>query len=188
MENNEGASVEPTNNAEGVEEPKQQADVMTLSREDYDKLNEQIGSLKRDLKKANNAKDTKKSTNEPKQENNEFGLLEHTFLKGEGITDEATVDFVKEQMKESGKDLVTLFNNNYFKAELESFKTDQANKLASSNVEGGGGDNNAKNTSEYWIAKGVPPTREDVPDRKTRAKIARAFISNQKSSKTFYND
>lgn len=121
----------------------------------------------------------------------EFGLLELTFLKGEDIKSEEEIAFVKKELEEAGlskENLPKLLSNKYFKAQLEEFKTEKANIKATSGVEGGGGDSKAVNTPEYWISKGVPPTKEQVPDRKTRAKIARAMIASSKSTKTFYND
>ena len=77
-----------------------------------------------------------------------------------------------------------------FKVKLERQQTNRANVEATSGVKGGGGGgSDAKNTPEYWIAKGVPPTREQVPDRKTRANIVRAMMAGAKTSgKKFYND
>ena len=64
----------------------------------------------------------------------------------------------------------------------------RANVEATSDVRGGGNVSKVKEKPEYWIAKGVPPTREDVPDRKTRAEIARSMMDKSKSGKTFYNE
>jgi len=140
-------------------------------------------------------KETKKTEKKESKADNsseDFGLLELTYLKGEDIKSEDEVQFVQDQLKELGltKDqLPKLFANKYFQSELETFKTDKANVKATSGVEGGGGANKAVNTPEHWIAKGVPPTAEQVPDRKTRATIARAFMKNAHTGgKKFYNE
>ena len=82
-----------------------------------------------------------------------------------------------------------LLKSKYFQTELEALRETKSNAEASSNIKGGGtGDNKAVNTAEYWIKKGTPPTREQVPDRKTRAAIARGMMANEKDSKQFYSD
>ncbi len=122
----------------------------------------------------------------------EFGLLELTFLKGEDIKSEDEIDFVKKELKEAGldtADLPKLFANKYFKSELESFRTDAANTLATSDVKGGGGESKATDSPAHWIAKGLPPTAEQVPDKDKRVAIHRAMMKNAESSgKMFYND
>lgn len=136
-------------------------------------------------------KKIKTESKSDKKSDEEFGLLELTFLKGEGVKSEEEIEFVEEQLAEAGltnDKLPKLFKNKYFKAQLEEFRTEKANIKATSGVEGGGGESNAKNTPEYWKAKGVPPTKEQVPDRKTRVKIAKALIASTKSGKKFYNE
>ena len=64
-----------------------------------------------------------------------------------------------------------------FKVKLEKLRNQKSNETATSSVKGGGGKTQtAKETPEYWIAKGTPPSREDIPDRKKRTKISRAFL------------
>lgn len=147
--------------------------------------------IKVEKKEPKETKTVKKET-ESKKSDEEFGLLELTFLKGEDVKGEEEVQFVKEQLEEAGlttDKLPKLFANKYFQAQLEEFRTDKANVKATSGVEGGGGESKAVNTPEYWIAKGLPPTPEQVPDRKTRAKIAREMMKNASTSgKKFYNE
>ena len=75
-----------------------------------------------------------------------------------------------------------------FKIKLEKLQTSKANTLATSNIRGGAG-SGTKNTPEYWLAQGKPPTHEQVPDKEARVKILRAFMKSAGTSgKTFYND
>lgn len=146
---------------------------------ELDKLNKPKEPVKKEVKKEQEVK------------TDEFGLLELTFLRGEEVKSDDEVEFVREQLKElnlSKDQLPKLFSNKYFQSELETFRTEKVNKDATSDVKGGAGEGKAVNTPEYWIAKGVPPTREQVPDRKTRATIARAMMANTKSSKKYYSD
>jgi len=131
---------------------------------------------------------TEKKSSKKSEPNEEFGLLQKGFLRSANIVDEEEVQLVKDLMAETGKEIDVLIDTKYFKSELEALQTKKKNELATSGIKTGRGETNAVNTAEHWIAKGVPPTKEQVPDRKTRAKIARAMMSSQKSSKTFYSD
>lgn len=136
-------------------------------------------------------KEEKKPDAKPEKSNEDFGLLELTYLKAEDIKEDDEIEFVKKELKEAGlsKDqLPKLFANKYFKSQLEDFRNEKANVKATSDVKGGSGESRAKESPEHWISKGRPPTAEEVPDRKTRVKIARAMMDNVKSGKKFYNE
>ena len=91
--------------------------------------------------------------------------------------------------KKWGVEVDALVDDDDFKAKLEKHRTTKANSLATSNIRGSAGETQAKNTPEYWISKGAPPSRTDVPDRKTRATIVRAMMKNASTDgKKFYND
>lgn len=123
---------------------------------------------------------------EPKPE--EFGLLHKSYLRAAGITAEDEIELARDIAKKWGMEIDKLVDDDDFKAKLEKLRTSKANADAVSNIKGGQGTSQAKNTPEYWIAKGTPPSMTDVPDRKTRAKIARAMMDSAKNSKKFYND
>ena len=138
-------------------------------------------------------KETKTVKKEPEAKSDEeFGLLELTFLKGEDIKSEDEIEFVKKELKEAGLSndkLPKLFANKYFQSSLKEFKTEKTNTKATSDVKGGGGESNAKNKAEFYIARGTPASKEDIPDNKVRRKVNVAFVAAQKGGgKTFYND
>jgi hypothetical protein len=87
-------------------------------------------------------------------------------------------------------DLEDVLGDEDFKVKLEKLQTSRTNIEATSNVRGNSGVSQAKNSPEYWIKKGTPPTSDDVPDKATRRKIARAFMENAEKGdgKKFYND
>lgn len=150
------------------------------------------GKTYKELFESSKKEDKTSKNDEPVQpQSNNSDLLEKfdkLALKTEGITDDDEVELANKLKKETGKDMEDLLSSKYFQTELESLREGKANVAATSDVQGGSGASEAKMSPEYWLAKGEPPTKEDVPDRKTRAKIARAFMANAKSSKTFYND
>ena len=122
----------------------------------------------------------------------EFGLLQKSFLRTAGITSPDEVELARVTAKKWGisfNELDKLVDDDDFKLKLEKVRTDKSNADAVSNLRGGGGKTEAKNTPDYWIAKGVPPSAEQVTDRKTRVAIARAMMKDARTSgKKFYND
>ena len=111
------------------------------------------------------------------------------MVKVSDIVDEDEVELVKKMMEETGKEIDVLIETKYFKSELEELRDKKTTEKATSDIRGGKGGTKASDSPEYWIAKGVPPTTEQVPDKKTRVAIARAMMANASTSgKKFYND
>lgn len=189
---NQDADTEQEDGVEKEEATETESDTVTLNRNEYDKLNRDLGSLKRELK------DLKKPKEEPKQEtpknqsddNQLLQKLERLSLRQAGIDHPDDVELARKTAKKWNTDIDEVLADEDFKVKLERQQRDRANTEATSEVKGSSGPaSKAKADSAYWIAKGVPPTAEDVPDRKTRAKIAREMASKAKTSgKTFYND
>lgn len=172
-----------TNEGEG-----QESEQVTLSKADYAKMNETIGSMKRELKDFKRSKETTVTpTNETKTE--EFGLLHKSFLRAAGITDSEEVELARLTAKKWGVGIDEVVDDEDFKVKLEKHRTNKSNTLATSNIKGGVGTQSAKNTPAYWIAKGTPPSREDVPDRQARWAINAAIRKGASNNgKQFYND
>lgn len=183
-ETTEGEVIDTTNdNGEG----EQGAETIAVAKADYEKLNQTLGSLKRELKDLKKIKEETKET--PQTKLAEVGLLQKSYLRAAGISDAEEVELALSTAKKWGVEVDALVDDEDFKVKLEKLRTGKANALATSNVRGSAGTQSAKNTPEYWEAKGTPPSRTDVPDRKTRAKIARAMMAKASTSgKTFYND
>lgn len=187
--NNQGEVVVPeTNEGEGTDE------VITLKKEDYSKLNETIGSLKReikDLKKVGEkTKDEPKETpkNQP-EENVLLQRLEGLVLQQAGLTHQDDIELARNTAKKWGIELEKVVVDEDFKAKLDRQQTTRNNITATTKIRGGQGESQTKNTPEFWIAKGIPPTPADISDRKTRATIIRKMIeSNRTGGKKFYND
>jgi hypothetical protein len=184
-ENNQGVVVDTTNNeGEGAGE-----DTVSLLKDEYDKLNQTIGSLKRELKdlkkpKEEIAKETPKTNSSP----DDNRLLEKAFLRSANIVDSEEVELALTTANKWGVSIDALVDDEDFKIKLDKLRTQKANDIATSKVKGGGNQSQTKNTPEYWIAKGTPPTPDVVPDRATRAKIIRAMMSDSKGGKKFYNE
>ena len=110
-------------------------------------------------------------------------------LRQAGITNQDDIELAQKTAQKWGVDIDEVLADEDFKIKLERQQTARSNVAATSNIRGNTGQTSAKNTPEYWIAKGTPPDAASVPDRKARAKIARAMMANAKGTgKKFYND
>lgn len=191
MDTNETTETEVTTE-NGNGEGGQSAENVSVAKADYDKLNQTLGSLKRELK------DLKKAKEEPVKETpintktEESALLkklENLAFRQEGITHPDDKEFALSTAKKWNMDLDEVLLDEDFKAKLGREQAKRENAVAASNVRGSAGTTQAKLTPEYWKAKGVPPSRADVPDRKARAKIVRAMMeAAETDGKKFYND
>lgn len=161
-------------------------ETISIPKSDYEKLNQTIGSMKRELKDLKTKPKEAPQSTDTKPE--ESSLVLKTYLRAAQITHPEDIEFTLATAKKWGMEIDQLVDDTDFQVKLERQRTTRSNAEATSNIRGGAGSNQAKNTPEYWIAKGTPPSATDVPDRKARVKIARAMISNAKSSKQFYND
>lgn len=185
LDENQGASGEPQiPEGEGgaVEDEK-----VSISKKEYDNLNQALGSLKRELKDLKKPKEApQESPQQAKPE--ESGLIQKTYLRAAGITHEEDVELALTTAKKWDMPIDKLVDDEDFLGKLEKARNARANADATSGIRGDKSASSAKNTPEYWIASGKPPTPEQVPDRKTRSKIVRSFMQNAKSTSKFYND
>lgn len=177
QENQAGTVAPEATTEEATEE------TVSLRKSEYESLNQTLGSLKRELK------DLKKSKSEPQEASPQLdsGLVEKTYLRAAGITKEEEVALALETSKKWGVSLDRLVDDEDFQAKLEKHRIQKANLEATTNVRGDKSGGNAKDSTAYWMAKGTPPSRDDVPDDATRRKIVRDMMGSSKAKAKFYN-
>lgn len=187
-----------TNQNEVVDSQTNEAEVessvetVSVSKKDYDTMNQTLGSMKRQLKDLQKSKEGVNET-APKQTKADDSVLlqklERMSLRQAGITHQDDVELARSTAKKWGLDVDEVLADEDFKVKLERQQTQRTNADATSNIKSGPGTQSAKNSPEYWVAKGHPPTAAEVPDRKARYKIAEALMKNARTNgKTFYND
>lgn len=189
---NQKEIVSPEENELEVEE------IVSLKKNEYEKLNQTLGSLKRELKDLKKSKgetreepekDAPSSSHKP-DENRLTEKLERMSLRNAGITHPDDIELAKTTAKKWGVDVDEVIDDEDFKVKLERQRTNRDNVKATSNVRGGSAPAQAKNTVEYWQAKGQPPTPDDVSDRKIRQKIVKEMMRGAKqglSGNPYYN-
>lgn len=189
MENEE--VVIDTQNNEGEGSSTVEESIVTLKKEEYEKLNQTLGSLKREIKDLKKPKEELRETPKTNQTDESSKLverLEKMSLRQAGITEPEDIELARNTAKKWGVDIDEVIADEDFKVKLERQQTARTNIQATSNIKGGAGASQAKNTPEYWIAKGTPPTPADVPDRKTRQSIVRKMMGSSQQTGKFYNE
>lgn len=183
-ETNQAAAPAETGAGEGIEVAR-----IELDKHEYERLlsdRASLGSLKREMKDLKKSLETRET---PQETKSDLGLLQKSYLRAAGITDADEVNLALETAKKWGVEVDSLVDDEDFKVKLERLRTKKSNEIATSDIKAGAGTSQAKLTPEYWMAKGAPPTAQDVPDRKVRASIARAMMQNARTGgKKFYND
>lgn len=176
-----------TNEGEGQNE----AETISLSKAEYDKLNQTLGSMKRELKDLKKPKEESKETpKETKSDDAVMQRLEKMALRQAGLSHQDDIELAQKTAKKWGMDIDEVLADDDFKVKLERQQTERSNVEATSKVRGNGSNQSqAKNTPEYWLAKGNPPTPTDVPDNALRRKIVAAFLKKAQGNgkMEFYN-
>lgn len=167
-------------------------EVVTLKKSEYEKLNQTLGSLKRenkDLKKPKDSITEAPKTSEKSEINRtDNSLLEKAFLRSAGITNSEEVELALNTAKKWGQSIDQVVDDEDFQTKLNRLRTQKSNEIATSNIKGTASQSQAKLSPEYWIAKGVPPTPNDIADRATRVKIHKAMMAKGTSTGQFYNE
>jgi len=188
IEENQGTTVTSENyGGEGT-----QTDTISLSKSEYEELvgmKSSYGSLKREFKDLKKALEEKTTTPQQTKAADSTDLVVKTYLRTAGITAEDEVELALTTAKKWGIDVDRLVDDEDFKSKLEKHRTNKANLEATSNIRGDKSGSTAKDSADYWLAKGQPPTPDQVPDSKTRRSIARAFMKGSgNGGKKFYSD
>jgi hypothetical protein len=175
--------------SEGEGESETSVETVAVPKSEWEKSQRTIGSLKRQVKDLSKPKDDTPAPKEQSDDSAADARFERIAFKQAGITHDEDKELARKTAKKWGMDLDEVLEDDDFKVKLEKQQSNRANVDATSNIQGdsGKGTVQAKHTAEYWIAKGTPPTADQVSDGKVRAKIMRAMMAHQKSGGQFYN-
>lgn len=191
-DNNQETSTESEN---GTGEGEGQSDTITISKSDYDKLNRDYGSLKRELKDLKKPKDEPKET--PQQTKPDEVLLqrmEKLAFKQHSISHEDDVELARKTAQKWGMQIEDVLEDDDFQLKLKKQQDSRANIEAVSGVSKGDGSSKTggKSKADFWINSNTPPSDDDVANHKIPkselARIMNHFIKNKGSNKVFYND
>jgi len=162
-------------------------DFLQVSKTEWEKTNQTLGSLKRqlkDLQKSNEPKETA----EPNQDNALLQRLERIAFKQAGIDHPDDMELARKTAQKWKVDVDEVLADEDFKVKLERQQTVRNTRDATTNIKGDPGTSPSKTDPAIYIARGAPPTSTEVSSRKERAKIVRAMLEHGKSTGTFYNE
>lgn len=189
-ETNEEVIVAPQSNEGEGSAPTDES--VSIPKKDYDALNQTLGSLKRELKDLKKAKEEPKETPTTNQPDDVLlQRVERLAIKTAGIDHPEDVELARTTAKKWGMDIEEVLADEDFKLKLDKQQSTRANVEATSGVRGSGsGATQAKLTTEYWQAKGTPPSPADVPDASKRREIIRGMLKASKGNgkMKFYNN
>lgn len=174
-EEKDGVVEETTHEVEGAEtgdeKPKLSPEkIKGIKQRQFTKLAKELGI---DVKGSETAK-------EPSQSKKGFDYGEKAFLKASGIQNDEH-DFVYEVMQSTGKTLDEVLEAKYFQNELKERREAKATKEA---IPSGSkrSASNARDTVEYWLAKGELPPYDQ---RELRHQVVQAKIKKAKQAEKF---
>lgn len=184
--NNQIDSEESQNGAE----EESSVDTVSVLKADYDKLNQTLGSLKRELKDLRKSREESETPKKEPAKESEFkadnSLIEKTFFKASGITDPDVMQLAKDIAKRTGETLDIVLEDEIFKSRAERIITSKANELAADTKNNRSNSTTGRNSVEYWLAKGEHPPKE--LGKELAVKYVQAKRNQGANTKMFYND
>ena len=147
-----------TETGDNTEEKTGEGDTISVSKSDYEKMNQTLGSLKREIKDLKKVKEeAKEETKETPQKTHSDGKLierlDKMALQVAGIKESDEVELFNKWKDETGREADSIVGNDIFKKEIENMRTAKANQAATSDIKGGGDKSGVKDNPDYWIAK-----------------------------------
>ncbi len=116
--------------------------------------------------------------------NGELGYGEKAFLNSEGYKHAEDHAYVQQTMKDTGRSLEQVLSTPYVKAELERMGEERKTKAAAPSADGGRQGAPARNSVEYWLAKGeLPPASET----QLRRDVVNAKMGKAKNSQDMFS-
>jgi len=128
-------------------------------------------------------KEKKSETKTTSKKSEDFDFAEKAFLTASGIKGVEEHEFTKGLQKQTGLDLDSLLEDNYFKTKLAEHRelktTSNATPIGSKRSS-----NSSVDTVDYWIAKGELPPKGEV---ELRRKVVNARLKKDEAKGVFYN-
>ncbi len=162
---------------EGQEESEQETEDQTIPQEDDKDWKAEALKYKAILDRN---KDKKSETKSSAKKSNELDYGAKAFLTANGIKGSKEFEFVETELKQSGQDLESLLENDYFQSRLEKFRN--ISKTQSAIPQGKRSNGVPTDSIEYWMSKPI----EEVP-KDMRIKVVNARLEKDKVKGVFYN-
>ena len=112
----------------------------------------------------------------------ELDYGQKAFLIANGFKDAEDHAYVEGIMKQTGSNLETVLGSAFVQAELKRLGEERATKAATPSAKDGRQGSPARDTVEYWLAKGELPPADQ---RELRQKVVNAKIAKAKNGNVF---
>ncbi len=176
MANENEEIVDSTNNeGEGSQE-----ETISISKSEWDKTQQTLGSLKRENKDLKKPKDNDKETPQKTSESKSLDRLDKLLLRQEGIKSEEEIALAEEWVRDTGRDLEKVLESKAFKAELKDLRESIASKEATPSSTKRSGQS-PRDEVDYWLSKGELP--KDNPE--LARKVVNARLHKEESKNQF---
>ena len=156
-----------------VEKAIQRREKSKIFRQQYKDTMDELAKLK-----TSNTPPLEKKDNKPDEAL--LQRMEKIAFKQHDISHEDDIDLARKTAKKWGMDIEDVLGDDDFKVKLEKQQTSRSNVLAASGRGGANHGTNVKNSPDYWLAQGRPPTPEEVPDLNARSEILGALMEAAK--------
>jgi hypothetical protein len=176
--------VEPVKNGEQVNWEERAKKLEERAAKQRERTAELRGKIKeRDAADAKAAADKKAAEDAKgdKPKPGELDRVDRAVLRTEKITDAKEIELVQSWMKDTGKTVEQILENKHFLNDLKDLRELEASDDATPEGKKRAG-GSARNTVEYWIAKGeLPPASEP----ELRTKVVNAKMAQKKAVSNF---
>lgn len=159
---------------ETTEETEEEADVITVPKSEWNKTQQTVGSLKREIKTLKKSTESQKET--PAGELAESQL---EFLELKGISDDDEVSIIAKFVEKTGQTVRQALRDDYVQTKLNALKSDKAVKNATPGATKRGG--NQQTNISAAIAK-FERTGELPDDFETRTEVVNSITNKGGSS------
>jgi len=144
------------------------------------KADELQGRLKRAETKLSKGSSNKTASKPSKSNDLDYGAKAYLASHDLKVKGTKEIEFVENELKQSGQDLDSLLENDYFKGRLEDFrKLDKTSEATPKGKRSGGA---AIDSVDYWMTKPMDEVPADM-----RIKVVNARLDKETKKGVFYN-
>lgn len=156
------------------EETEEETDVITIPKSEWNKTQQTLGSLKREIKTYKKSTETSKET----PNTGELAESQLEFLELKGVTDQDEIDIIAKFVAKTGQPVRQALRDDYVQSKLAALKADKAVKNATPGATKRGG--NQQTDVAAAIAR-FEQTGELPEDYETRTEVINS-VSNKGGS------
>jgi len=159
--------------------------IIKIRTDSRQKLYARTKDAEKRVKDFSEKKEVKTTVTETKDKPKELGYDQKAFLIANGIKGQEEFSIVQDVLLASGKSLDEVIEMRYVQEELKTLREHKATQEATPKGSGERGGQGARNTVDYWLAKGeLPPAEQE----ELRRKVVNEKLKRSKQKSKFGGD